>query len=112
MSRLNVKVKKDLQVSIPKALAKKYKIKQGDLLSVSAAKDGILFKVKPKEIKMTNDEIREYWRKRIQEEGEVELDERTWKKVEAAIKASERGEIIGPFDNIKDAIKFLRLSKT
>ena len=50
------------------------------------------------------DDEKEYWRKRVQEEGEVVLDEDTWKTVEAAIQASERGEVIGPFDNIEDAL--------
>jgi len=103
----HVKVKKGLQVSIPKALAEKLKIKQGDFLSALETKEGILLKVKPKEKKIMDDE-KEYWRKRVQEEGEVMLDEDTWKKVEAAIQASERGEVIGPFDNIEDALKVFR----
>lgn len=107
-----VKIKKDLQISIPKELAKKFKIKQGDFISISGTEEGILLQVKTKGGKMTDEEIREYWRKRVKEEGEVDLDEKTWKKVEEAIKASEKGEIVGPFDNIEDALKVLRSHKS
>lgn len=109
MSR--VKVKKDLQISIPKNLAEKFKIKQGDFLSVAEAKEGILFKVNTKGRKMTEDEVRKYWRKRFQEKGEIDLDEETWKKVEESIKASEKGEVVGPFDDIENALKALRSNK-
>ena len=90
-----VKVKENFQVTLPVSVRKKYKIAVGDYVEAEDAKEGIM--IKPVKL-VRSDQAwfhTEEWQK-----GEREADE-----------AIAKGEVTGPFDNIKDALKALKKTK-
>ena len=90
-----VKVKENFQVTLPVSIRKKYKIAVGDYVEAEDAKEGIM--IKPVKL-VRSDQAwfhTEEWQK-----GEREADE-----------AIAKGEVAGPFDNIKDALKALKKTK-
>lgn len=83
-----VKVNKNYQITIPASVRRKLNISQGDFLEAIATKDGILYRIK----ELVDRDVSEYWRQRVQEEGEVELSKRGKKKVEKALIEVEQGQ--------------------
>jgi len=90
-----VKVKENFQVTLPVSIRKKYKIAVGDYVEAEDAKEGIM--IKPVKLVRSDQSWfhTEEWQK-----GEREADE-----------AIAKGEVAGPFENIKDALKALKKTK-
>ena len=90
-----IKVRPNGQVKIPTKIAEKYHLKEGDTLDVRDLGGGIIFipeKMKKKLIK--------------------ELNDRLWDKMEEeADEAISKGEVIGPLDDIDEALNALKTSR-
>ncbi len=90
-----VKVKKNYQVTIPQKLRKKLKLTVGDFMELEEKDNEIVFKP----VKLVHPDQAYYYSKEWQE-GETEADE-----------AIKKGEVVGDFDNISDAVKALKKAK-
>jgi AbrB family looped-hinge helix DNA binding protein len=90
-----VRVKGNFQITLPAEVRKKLKIEVGDYLEAENTKEGIVIRpvklVRPDQAWFYTEE----WQK-----GEREADE-----------ALAKGEVVGPFENIKDALKALKKAK-
>lgn len=92
-----IKVRAGGQIKIPAKIAVKYKLHEGDILKVRDAGGGILFI--PEKVKRDKQQRKK-------------LNERLWDQMEQeAEDAIARGEVIGPFDNLEEALKALKTSK-
>ena len=91
-----VKVRRHFQITLPGSLRKKFNINEGDYMEVEDKKEGIL--IKPVRV-IPSDQ--EYFYTKEWQKGEAEAD-----------RDIERGDVVGPFDNIKDALKALKKAKT
>jgi AbrB family looped-hinge helix DNA binding protein len=90
-----VKVKKHSQITIPNDIRRKLKIVEGDYLEIEEHNNELVLRP----VKMIySDEA--YFHTREWQTGEREAD-----------KDIVEGDVIGPFDNIKDALKALKTSK-
>ena len=85
-----VKVTENHQVTIPDSVCEKLGISSGDYLEVIETTEGVLFKPQ----KVDNDAW--FWAEEWQEK-EREADE-----------AIAKGKMVGPFDNINDALQALK----
>jgi AbrB family looped-hinge helix DNA binding protein len=90
-----IKVKKNFQVTIPTTLRKTLKIAVGDYLEVE--KQGSELVLKP--VKLVHPDQAYFFSKEWQE-GEARADEDIAK-----------GDVVGPFKNIKDGLKALKTAK-
>ena len=90
-----VKVKRHSQITIPNAIRRKLKIVEGDYLEIEEHNNELVLKP----VKMVHpDEV--YFHTKEWQAGEREAD-----------KDIAEGNVIGPFDNVKDALKALKTTK-
>ena len=90
-----VKVKKNYQITIPQNLRKRIRVEIGDYLEVDV-KDNVLV-VRPVKVVRAD---QEYFHTKEWQDKEAEAD-----------KDIEEGNVIGSFDNAKDAVKALKRAK-
>ena len=90
-----VKLKRHHQITVPSALCKKFNLGVGDYMEIEDHDDKIV--IKP--VKMVHPDQAYFYTKEWQK-GEAEVDQELAK-----------GEVVGPFDNIKDALKALKKAK-
>ena len=94
---LEIKIHAGGQVQLPGALTKKYALQEGDTLSISELEDG--FVVVPKKV------LRE---KKLRQQ----MNERLWDlREEEAEEAFARGEVVGPFEDVEEALKSLKTAR-
>jgi AbrB family looped-hinge helix DNA binding protein len=87
-----VKVKHNFQITLPSGLRKKCHIAEGDYVDVDVHEGGLF--IKP--VKMIDADQAYFWT-------------RQWRKEEAeADRDIAEGRMVGPFDNIADALKALK----
>ncbi len=90
-----VKVKKHSQITIPNKIRKKFNIAEGDYLEIEEHNNELVLKP----VKMVHpDEA--YFHTKEWQTGEREAD----RDIVA-------GDVVGPFDNIEDALKALKTGK-
>ncbi len=89
-----VKVKENFQITLPTSIRKRWRIAVGDYVEAEDAKEGVILKpvkvIRPDQAWFYTEE----WQK-----DEREADE-----------AIVKGEVVGPFENIQDALKALKKS--
>lgn len=90
-----VKVKENFQITLPVKIRRRFKIAVGDYVEAENARDGII--IKP--VKVIHPDQAWFYTEEWQK-GEREADE-----------AIAKGDVIGPFDHIKDALKALKKAK-
>ncbi len=90
-----VKVKRHAQITLPNDIRKKFKIVEGDYLEIEEHNNELI--LRPVKVIHTDDA---YFHTREWQAGEAEAD-----------KDITTGSVIGPFDNIKDALKALKTDK-
>lgn len=87
-----MRIKQNYQITLPQELRKKFNISIGDYLEIEDKKEGLMIRpvkiIRPDQSYFYTPE----WQKK-----ETEADE-----------AISKGDVIGPFDNAKDAIKALK----
>ncbi len=90
-----IKIKQNYQITIPQELRKKFNVAVGDYLEIEDQEEGLVIKpvkvVRPDQAYFYTPE----WQKK-----EAEADE-----------AIAKGDVLGPFNNAKDAIKALKRAK-
>lgn len=90
-----IKVRKHSQITIPNEIRQKFKIVEGDYLEIEAHDNELVLKP----VKMIHpDEV--YFHTKEWQAGEREAD-----------KDIAQGNVIGPLDNIKDALKALKTTE-
>jgi AbrB family looped-hinge helix DNA binding protein len=90
-----IKVKKNFQITLPNRLRRTLKIAVGDYLEVEKQDSELILKP----VKMIHPD-QAYFYTREWQEGEAQVD-----------KDIERGDVLGPFDNIKKGLKALKTAK-
>lgn len=90
-----IKVKKNFQVTIPTTLRRTLKIAVGDYLEVEKQNSELILKP----VKMIHPDQAYFFTKEWQE-GEAQAD-----------KDIAKGEILGPFDDLKNGLKALKTAK-
>jgi AbrB family looped-hinge helix DNA binding protein len=90
-----MKIRKNYQVTIPRNLRDRFNLAEGDYLEVETSNGAIVLKP----VKVIQPDQEYFYTKQWQEK-EAEVDEEVG-----------RGDIVGPFDNAKDAIKALKTVK-
>jgi AbrB family looped-hinge helix DNA binding protein len=90
-----VKIRKNYQITLPRRLRHKLNFSQGDYLEVEIQNESIV--LKPVKVIRTD---QEYFYTKQWQEKEAEVDEEI-----------RRGDIVSPFENSKDAIKYLKTSQ-
>lgn len=90
-----VRVKRHYQITIPQGLRKELNIDIGDYVEVENQKGNIIMRP----VKLVRSD-QEYFYTKEWQKGEAEAD-----------KDIAKGDIIGPFDNIKDSLKALKNAK-
>ena len=88
-----IKVLRGGQITMPKKIRDIFKIDEGDVLELLLEKDGVL--LKPKTL-MDKESV-------LSKKGE--------KLIAAALGEFKRGETVGPFDDINDALNALKNAK-
>jgi bifunctional DNA-binding transcriptional regulator/antitoxin component of YhaV-PrlF toxin-antitoxin module len=92
-----IKVRSGGQVKLPAAILSKYRLEDGDLLDVRDVDGGIFFI--PERVK-------------LDKKRRNAITERLWDRMEEeASEAIARGEVIGPFDNLEEALKALKTAR-
>ncbi len=87
-----VKLKRHYQITLPNDLRKKFSLTEGDYMEIEEKDGGIT--IKP--VKLIHPD-QEYFYTKEWQKGEAEADEDI-----------KNGNLVGPFDNIKDALKALK----
>ena len=87
-----VKVKKHSQITIPNDIRRRFKIAEGNYLEIEERKNQLVFRP----VKVIHADQAYFHRKEWQA-GEKEAD-----------KDIAEGNVVGPFDNLKDALKTLK----
>lgn len=90
-----VKVKKHSQITIPNDIRRKFKIVEGDYLEIEEHNNELVLKP----VKMVHSD-EAYFHTKEWQAGEREAD-----------KDIAEGNVVGPFDNVKDALKILKARK-
>jgi len=90
-----VRIKRHYQITLPSALRKKLNIDIGDYVEVENKNGDIVMRP----VKLVHPD-QEYFYTREWQEGEAQAD-----------KDIARGDVVGPFDNIKDGLKALKKAK-
>lgn len=90
-----MRVKKNYQITIPRSLREKVRLEEGDYLEF-AVQDGCIL-LRPAKVIHPD---QEYFYTKEWQEKEAEVDEEIRK-----------GEVVGPFDNVKDALNVLKTAK-
>lgn len=90
-----IKVRQNYQITIPNSLRKKFRIAVGDYVEMEKHDDGIVLKP----VKIVRPD-QEYFYTKEWQDGEARAD-----------KEMATGDVVGPFDNIKDALKALKRPK-
>jgi antitoxin MazE len=90
-----VKVKKHSQITIPTSIRRKFKIVEGDYFEIEDIGDGLILKP----VKMVHPD-QAYFYTREWQAGEAEADQDIAK-----------GNVLGPFDNTKEALGALKKAK-
>ncbi len=92
-----IKVRSGGQVKLPAAIISKYRLKDGDFLDVRDVDGGIFFI--PETVKLNK-------------KRRNAINERLWDHMEEeASEAISRGEVIGPLDNLEEALKALKTAR-
>ncbi len=92
-----IKVRAGGQVKLPAAIISKYRLEDGDFLDVRDVDGGIFFI--PERVKLNK-------------KRRNAINARLWDHMEEeASEAIARGEVIGPFDNLKEALKALKTTR-
>ena len=90
-----IKVKNNFQITIPHILRKKLNLAVGDYMEIENQDGDIIFKP----VKVIHPDTEYFYTKE-------------WQKGEAQADADiVKGDVIGPFDNIKDSVKALKKAK-
>lgn len=90
-----VKVKRHFQVTIPNNMRKMFGIDVGDLLEIEKQNDDIV--LKPVKVVHSG---HEYFYNKEWQQGEAKAD-----------KDIAKGDVLGPFDNLKKGLKALKTAK-
>jgi len=90
-----MKIRKNYQITIPRNLRNKFNLSEGDYVEVETRNGTIVLKP----VKVIQPDQEYFYTKQWQEK-EAEVDEEI-----------RRGDIVGPFDNVKDALKALKTTK-
>ena len=90
-----VKVKQNYQITIPFNLRKKLSITVGDYVEIENNKEGLILKP----VKLIYPD-QEYFYTKEWQEGEAQAD-----------RDIAEGDVVGPFDNIKDSLGALKKAK-
>lgn len=90
-----MKIRKNFQITLPRDLRSKFNLAEGDYVEAET-KDGFIV-LRPVKVIQPD---QEYFYTKEWQEKESEVDEEI-----------RRGEVVGPFDNAKDAIKALKTAK-
>ncbi|MFO8085385.1 MAG: AbrB/MazE/SpoVT family DNA-binding domain-containing protein [Desulfobacterales bacterium] len=90
-----MKIRKNYQLTIPRNLRKKFNLAEGDYVEVETRNESIV--IRP--VKVIHPDQEYFYTKKWQEK-EAEVDEEV-----------RRGDIVGPFDNVEDALKALKAAK-
>ena len=89
------RIKRNYQITIPSSLRRQYNISVGDYMEIEKKQGGLI--IKP--VKIVHPDQEYFYTKEWQKE-EAEVD-----------KEIANGDVVGPFDNIKDALKALKKAK-
>jgi len=90
-----VKIKRHYQITLPQILRKMLNLDVGDYMEMDKQDGNIILKP----VKLIHPD-QEYFYTREWQKGEAEAD-----------RDIEKGDVVGPFDNIKDALKALKKAK-
>jgi AbrB family looped-hinge helix DNA binding protein len=90
-----MKIRKNYQVTIPRDLRDRFNLSEGDYVEVETRNGTIVLKP----VKVIQPDQEYFYTKQWQEK-ETEVDDEI-----------RRGDIVGPFDNVKDALKALKTAK-
>ncbi len=90
-----MKIRKNFQLTIPHGLRRKFKLAEGDYVEVDTKDEFIVLRP----VKVIQPD-QEYFYTRKWQEKEAEVDEDVRK-----------GDIVGPFENVAEAIKALKTAK-
>ena len=90
-----MKIRKNYQVTIPRDLRSRFNLSEGDYVEVETRNGTIVLKP----VKVIQPDQEYFYTKQWQEK-EAEVDEEV-----------RRGDVVGPFDNAKDAVKALKTIK-
>src|SRR5208337_1106454 len=90
-----IKVKKHSQITIPNEIRKKFKIAESDYLEIEEHNNELVLKP----VKMIHQD-EAYFHTKEWQAGERDAD-----------RDIAEGRVVGPFDNIKDALKALKTTK-
>ncbi len=90
-----MKIRKNYQITIPRYLRDRFNLAEGDYVEVKTKNGTIVLSP----VKVIQPDLEYFYTKEWQEK-EAEVDEEV-----------RRGDVVGPFDNAKDAIKALKTAK-
>jgi AbrB family looped-hinge helix DNA binding protein len=90
-----IRVKKHSQITIPNEIRKKFKIAEGDYLEIEERDNELVLK----RVTMIHQE-EAYFHSKEWQAGEREAD-----------RDIAEGDVVGPFDNVRDALKALKTTK-
>lgn len=102
-----VKVRKSNQVTIPKKLSRELGIQEGDYVAFN--REGNRLYIEP--ALRAKKDLASLWREKAKEMETVKLSKEGEQMVAEAIAELERGEGVGPFDTIEDALKCLKTAQ-